>query len=234
MANIILDEIPKSYYTQRLNRGVSARCYVTDTGDVFKKYYQQIGYVNMIRLLSEFKSDMFVFPRDLVFLRELKDENFVGYLMRFAQGQRFDSLDENIKIRPFIKHMLELEREMLRLTEQGIIMEDLNQGNIFYDKEKGFTVVDTDLFDVTLDDSFKQMYRESIKDLAESVVSQLIGLGRYENKAIQQEVFNCAAHGNIRPSTMLERIIAITEQECPKVETLGDFDRNLTLMKVLK
>ena len=210
MANIILDEIPKSYYTQRLNRGVSARCYVTDTGDVFKKYYQQIGYVNMLKLLSEFKSDMFVFPRDLVFLRELKDENFVGYLMRFAQGQRFDSLDENIK------------------------MEDLNQGNIFYDKEKGFTVVDTDLFEVTLDDSFKQMYRESIKDLAESVVSQLIGVGRYENKAIQQEVFNCAAHGNIRPSTMLERIIAITEQECPKVETLGDFDRNLTLMKVLK
>ena len=98
MANIILDEIPKSYYTQRLNRGVSARCYVTDSGDVFKKYYQQIGYVNMLRLLSEFKSDMFVFPRDLVFLRELKDENFVGYLMRFAQGQRFDSLDENINI----------------------------------------------------------------------------------------------------------------------------------------
>lgn len=234
MADIILDEIPKSYYTKRLSRGVSARCYVTDTGDVFKKYYQKVGYVNILRLLSDFESDKFIFPRDLVFLHDTKDENFVGYLMRYAQGERFDKLDENIKMRNFLKHMLELEKEMLRLTEQGLIMIDLNQRNIFYDKEKGFLVVDTDLFEVTLDDSFRQMYRASIKDLAESVVSELIGAGGYENEQIKKEVFNCAAYGNIRPSTMLERIIDITEKECPKVETLGDFEHNLTLMKVLK
>ncbi len=231
MTKIVLDEIPKGFYKKKLNRGVSARCYLTESGDVFKKYYQKVGYVNLLQMLSEQKSDMFVFPRDLVFLHDTRDENFVGYLMRYAKGVQFDSLDESIKMKQFLRHMLELEKEMLRLTECGIIMEDLNQGNILYDKEDGFTVVDTDLYDITLDDSFKQMYRESIKDLGETVVSELIGIGNFIMPQIQEEVYNCAAHGFIRPTTMLERIIALTEPECGKVETLADFERNITLMR---
>ena len=229
---IIVDEIPLNYTIEKLGEGYSAECFLTGDGQVFKRFFTRIKYLSDLLYLSEYKSEVFKFPEAFVYRYKELEENLLGYLMQYATGTRFDLLELDTKFKELTKAIFELEKEMHRLTLRGLIITDMNSHNMFYDKEKGIQVVDTDLYIPTLEDDFRNMYRRNIMSLSETIISRLVGINEFKSKTMKDLVMNCGGYGKIRPSQMLEGLadeaISLTGEN---IETLGEFKEKMIILK---
>lgn len=228
----IYSEIPRGYYAKRLSSGHNGVCYLTDFDMVYKEYPCKYEYLRELEYLSHHKSDVIAFPEEFVFVKNSEDTHLKGYLMKYMEGVTLDNLDEAVRIRDFIKALSDFEREMFRLTTEGVMFVDLNQNNLLYSSDAVIKAVDTDLYDITYDDDFKRMYKENIKELASTIISQFIGIRNFQNKRMNELVRNCGAYGMIRCSNLLE---GLTEEACKEsaydIETVGEFKRTLHQLK---
>ena len=152
--------------------------------------------------------------------------------MKYIEGITLDNLDEATKLREFICGLTAFEKEMLRLTTEGVIFTDLNQQNLIYTPDGLIKAVDTDLYDITSDDDFKRLYSENLKELASTIISQFIGIRNFQNNRMNDLIRNCGAYGRIRSSHLLEGLTEEAQKETKEeIETIGEFKKTLHMLK---
>lgn len=228
----IFTQIPEGYYHKRLNNGCSATCYLTDFGKVFKEYPEEYEFLRELEFLTYYQSQDFAFPEEFVFLLEDEKKSLRGYLMKYIEGTPICTLEDATKLRDFVRALTEFEREMLRLTTQGLLFTDLNQENLIYTPDKRIKAVDTDLYDVTSDDDFGSMYKNNLKELAATIISEFVGDDNFKNEQLTEYVRRCGAYGRLRSSSLLEILAEEAEKEIKEpVETVGEFKQALRLLK---
>lgn len=228
----IFTQIPEGYYHRRLNNGCSATCYLTDFGKVFKEYPEEYEFLRELEFLTYYQSQDFAFPEEFVFLLEDEKKSLRGYLMKYIEGTPISTLEDATKLRDFVRALNEFEREMLNLTTQGLLLNDLNQENLIYTPDKKIKAVDTDLYDVTSDDDFSSMYKRNLKELAATIIAQFVGDDNFKNEQLTEYVRKCGAYGRLRSSSLLEILAEEAEKEIKEpVETVGEFKQALRLLK---
>lgn len=228
----IFTQIPEGYYHRRLNNGCSATCYLTDFGKVFKEYPEEYEFLRELEFLTYYQSQDFAFPEEFVFLLEDEKKSLRGYLMKYIEGTTIKTLKDATMLRDFVRALNEFEREMLNLTTQGLLLNDLNQENLIYTPDKKIKAVDTDLYDVTSDDDFSSMYKRNLKELAATIIAQFVGDDNFKNEQLTEYVRKCGAYGRLRSSSLLEILAEEAEKEIKEpVETVGEFKQALRLLK---
>ncbi|MDY6072321.1 MAG: hypothetical protein SPI44_05570 [Bacilli bacterium] len=228
----VFTQIPEGYYHRRLNNGCSATCYLTDFGKVFKEYPEEYEYLRELEYLTYYQSEHFAFPEEFIFLLEEERKSLRGYLMKYIEGTSIRTLEDTTKLRDFVNALNEFEREMLRLTTQGLIFNDLNQDNLIYTPDKRIKAIDTDLYDVTSDDDFGNMCKRNLKELAATIIAEFACGNRFKSNYMSECVEKCGAYGILRSSSLLEILAEESEKETKEtVETVGELKQVLKLLK---
>lgn len=228
----VFREIPEGYYRRRLNNGCNATCYLTNFGKVFKEYPEEYSYLRELEFLSYYRSDFFAFPEEFVFLESDEKKSLRGYLMKYIEGTTIKNLDDAIRLRKFVSALSDFEREMLRLTTEGLLFNDLNQDNLIYTPDAMLKAVDTDLYDVTSDDDFGSMYKRNLKELAATIIAEFVGVNQFKNTYMRESIEKCGAYGRLRSSSLLEILATEAEREIKEpIQTVGDLKTSLKLLK---
>ena len=232
---IVLEEIPKDFYAKKICDGTSSQCFQLNDGAVYKEFYSPELYVEIIKRLSMYSSKNILFPKQIVFLKDSTNENFKGYISDFATGVSLGLIDSDVNINYFLEHLELLERELFYYVRHGIIAKDLHKNNILYDKEKGFIIFDIAMFEQTNDDDFGEMYKSVLRDLSNTIVSEIIGNYQtyFNREDIKEIVLKCIYYYRLRPSTMIKNIIEIFEREGNEINTLGDFQKAFQIVPKL-
>lgn len=228
---IIYENIPQEYYYKELGRGCNGICYLTKDKNVYKEYYEEINYLDTLKALSGYDSSIFMFPKKLIYLKEISKENLKGYTMNYASGCTFNELSDNIKIKKLIEDIKELEKEMAKLLYEGIIIKDLNPTNLIYNEENGIKVIDTDFYEVTYDDIYSYRRREATIDLASTIISRIITDECYNDNEISKLITKCGGYGQMSNYVLLQEIMKIVENRYGNINTLGEFKHCMTLTK---
>lgn len=234
MEKIVLDKIPESYYYQALGSGASGNCFLMQNKvEVFKEFRAQIKYLSDLENLSIYKSDIFLFPQKYIFLGSESEENFAGYVRKAAVGIEFDSIDESADFNTLVTALSLLEKEIQRLTFEGLLVDDLNQGNLFYSEGSGFNVIDTDFYGVTYDDDFKHQYMANLKELSATVIHCMIRYDKFESEKLKEYIMKCGAYGRMRPSSLVQEFAEyIKKKTSEEVDTLGKFNKGMELIRI--
>lgn len=235
MANkIILDEIPNDFMIKSLGSGVSAECFLTSDNKAFKKFYgSNLGSMyKHLTTKDRHKSDIFVFPKTYVFQYNDDPDNFIGYLMEYIDGQKLSELESTTLLRDIISMVSMIEKDMKRLTYEGLMFTDLNTNNIIFKKDKTPKIVDTDLYESTYDDFFGEMYRENIKELSSSIISDVIRGGFTESHDLNGYILDSLVHGSVLPSNVLEEVMLYIKSKTGiDVKTYEEYKNGLKLIK---
>lgn len=152
--------------------------------------------------------------------------------MQYVDGDKLLNIEDAVRFKEFVTALDTFEREMFRLSRQGILFNDLNQENLIWTTDGKLKAVDTDLYDPTQDDEFGNAGKENIKELAETIIGQFRLSSDFKNKELNEAVLKCGAYGRMRCSSLLEKIAEEGEKEQNKsIETIGDFNDSITLLK---
>ncbi|MCI7083283.1 MAG: hypothetical protein MR938_01040 [Tenericutes bacterium] len=232
---IILDKIPEEYMVKSLGKGASAECFLTSEGHAFKKFNSTKdidSFYNIFASKEYYKSDIFVFPHTFVFLGKEEPVNFVGYLMKYIDGVKLQDLESNILIRDLMSAIRQIEIEMKRLTLQGLMFNDLNSRNILFQTIHTPRVVDTDLYEGTYNDMFGDMFKENIKELAETIICSVVGYDELESEKMNRYIYQCGCYGMMLPSLLMSELLDYAESTLGiKIETYGDYKNSMKLLR---
>lgn len=231
--SIVLPEIPKSFYENLLDdKGFQGRIYKYSDDMIYKEYKHSISSYTLPHLeeLSRQKSDLIVFPKTLVFEKKYSYDNFKGYLADYVEGNVIYKMNGEIFIDNFINALINLEKEIIRISQKGIRMTDMHQENLLYTKDNRLIAIDTDLFEKTYECSIK-LVRDNIKELGESIISELITLAKLESDRLNNLINACAAYGKVKPSYVLKEFVDYFNSNVLHVETVDDFRQGIKLIK---
>lgn len=232
--NIIVDKIPEEYMIKSLGSGVSAECFLTSEGKVFKKYHDENNrwIYNSHKNKEHYDSRIFVFPEVYVFRESVSPENFIGYMMEYVQGFKYSELESSILIRDLISAVRMIEREIKSLTFQGLMFNDLNKDNIMFRTINEPKVIDTDLYEATYNDMFGDMFKENIKELAETIISDILSSGLLESLKMNRYILDCGCYGMVLPSVMMEELLHYAEQRLEtNIISYGEYKNGLKMLK---
>lgn len=230
---IVLPEIPRSFHEELLDdKGLQGRIYKYNDNMIYKEYKHSIGSYSLPHLeeLSKQESDLIIFPKTLVFEGSYSYDNFKGYLADYVEGNVIYKMNGEILLDGFINALEELEKEVIRISKKGIRMNDMHQENLLYTKDNRLIAIDTDLFERTYEDSIK-LVRDNIKELGESIISELVTLAKLESDRLNNMVNACGAYGKIKPSYVLKEFINYFNSNVLPVETVDDFRQGIKLIK---
>lgn len=234
---IVLDNIPEEFMHKRLDDGTSfsGECYETKDGRLFKKYKYPINYYRVLKNIADYyKANHLVLPEEFYFLKNMKEENFIGYIRALVVGDTFDCLDDNLNMEKFIKALEFLEREMILNARRGLLYVDMNKTNLYYTPEGEIKVTDQDLYELVFGHPYIRPVEDSLKDLASTIISVFFSGREFTDKRICDNIKKCGAHvgGVLRPSQLLSETANILEgSQNSTILTLGDFRKNLELVK---
>ena len=229
---VTYSKIPEGYYMKKLGGGKMGTCYLTEDGKVYKEFYKKYYFFNKLKTLSYYESDLIAFPEELVFLEANTARDLKGYLMQYVDGDKLINIEDAVRFKEFVTALDTFEREMFRLSRQGILFNDLNQENLIWTIDGKLKAVDTDLYDPTQDDEFGNAGKENIKELAETIIGQFRLGTNFKNQELNEAVLKCGAYGRMRCSSLLEKFAEEGEKEQNKsIETIGDFNDSITLLK---
>lgn len=224
---VIEEKDLNKYKKQQIGKGTSSQCYITDTNEKFKNFRGPVSYTDSLSFLStDFTSDIFMFPKRLVYLERVLSERCIGYVSDYVEGCTLTKINDNISMRSIVKSVYELEREIIRLTRDGLSMLDMNPSNLIVTPEGELRVIDTDLYYVCDDQFYRDLLRENIKELAASIV-HCFYYDRYKDKSVERLVYDCAAYGQTSNTYMLQETVNYLESRGLDTSTVGSFKRSL-------
>ena len=125
--------------------GSFGECYILDNNTLYKKFYKLPGgdYPFTEEHFSDLvgiENNSFVFPRKL----ETEDGYVTGYLMDYIHAKDLEALDFDYSITDFLYALDSLKDDIYKLSDEGIVVMDVNFGNILFDDK--FHIIDTDLY----------------------------------------------------------------------------------------
>ena len=109
-------------------------------------------------------------------------------------------------------------------------MHDMHQENIILTPNNSLVAIDTDMFEVTYDYEI-WVLRNNMKELGETIISELVTLAKLESEKLNNLINDCGAYGRIKPSNLLREFICYFEQRMFKTETVSDFKNGVQLIK---
>ena len=233
---IVIDKIPEEFTHKKLGESCSGECYETKDGRVFKKYIFPIKYYQSLKSIADFyKCNHLVLPEEFYFLKNMKEENFIGYIRALVEGDTFANLPDNIEMVKFINALEFLEREMVANSRRCLLYVDMNQDNLFYTPNGEIKVIDQDLYEVVGYHPYIRPVPDSMKDLASTIIHVFFTGNEFTDLRIHDNIRKCGAHigGVLRPSQLLSETSEMFERDYnASIQTLRDFRKNIELIRV--
>lgn len=228
---IILPKIPDSFHRELINdRGLQGNIFRLSKEMIYKEYKTDNFYLPQLELLTEQTSTYMAFPKTLVFEGDYSYEGFKGYLSDYIEGNVIYNLNGQIMIREFVKALEVFEKEVIKLSKMGIRIHDMHQENLILTPDNVIVGVDTDLFEVTSEFTI-ELLRSNMKELSETIISELVKLAQIESSRLNDLVNECGAYGRIKPSALLKEFINYFEQRMFRIETVSDFKNGMRLIR---
>ena len=209
-----------------LGCGCNGECFVTSDGRVYKELFFK-DEEERLRKLVDFNSDVFIFPETLIYT----ESGFMGYLMRFVDGQELIKLNQDELVREFIYALLSVEKEVIELTKKKIKINDSSDYNIIYTKDKRIEVIDTDFYDVYKSDN--NLYRKNLISISFGTLAPFIGYSKY-NCFIDdrlRKLYKYLCDGLIKPSEFLYELTIEFEKMCLECSTVNEFNKCMELVR---
>lgn len=206
-----------------LNDGKNSKCYLLQTGEVFKQFKPAISPrdVEKFKYFLNYKNESFFFPFE--FLCDGKE--FYGYISKRALGQTLNESFSSVNLEKLSTHSIKVEENIRHISEGGILIEDLHGKNAIYDGES-IKIIDTDDYKIVDDDieKIKQKNLNAYKTMICNLFVSSLGLNKHTQNIIDK--INLYRYMRITAS---ETIIKIKNEmeKCAKenVETVDDFNR---------
>ena len=226
----IIDKQPEDL-VKNLGHGVNAECFLTSEGRVFKRFFKpwssQVD-IQQMELLGGERSELFVFPEELLIQIRENKEYLIGYMMKYVDGKMVSELDRTVKVREFVKALSDFEKELFNLSMHGVLMVDIN---LMYSRLGKIIAIDTDLFEISYEDE-SYILRENVKDLASLIIYRIIQVNSFKQSKLNEYVVRTGAEGRMRPSYLIDEITkSIEEATGETISTFEDFDRGIQLIK---
>lgn len=228
---MILPKIDHEFHKELIdNSGLQGNVYRYSDTLVYKEYKTDSFNLPQLELLTNQKSKLIAYPKILVFEKEYSKKCFRGYLSDFIEGKVIYNLDGRLLLNEFINALEEFEKEVINVSRRGIVMHDMHQENIILTPNNSLVAIDTDMFEVTYDDEI-WVLRNNMKELGETIISELVTLAKLESEKLNNLINDCGAYGRIKPSNLLREFICYFEQRMFKTETVSDFKNGVQLIK---
>lgn len=144
---IQLKDLEKDYIVKEIGKGITATCYLTKDGQVYKKFNGIVDYNKLsINKLVNYSCPYITFPKTLIY----EGNELVGYIKEYANGTEVDKLDDSIDMRKLIIAIKEMELYMLENYYHDIFMfTDLSGENIVYNQQNNkLSIIDADFFEL--------------------------------------------------------------------------------------
>lgn len=230
----VVEEIPNGFMKKYIDCGRQGDCYLTDDNRLFKHYTKKItNYSELKSIASNYQCAHLALPEVFIFLKEIKEENLIGFIRKYIDGKRFSEPCGEIKVSDFIKSLCKLEKELLYNSRYGLEYFDLHEDNILYTLGDEIKIIDQDAYYISHDKEFKSLAKENCYLLASTVISLFYGLTATGIDSITELEYRATGFGSfIKPSEMLEEsIYEIEKITCSEISTISDFKSNLVLAK---
>ena len=126
-------------------KGNYGECYIVDNNTLYKEFFRlddgsypfEKNYFNDMQGIE---NGTFVFPKKIY----TNGDYTLGYTMDYIHAYNLELIQLDFSLSDFIIALDRLKEDLKRLTENGIVICDVNSRNILYDGK--FHVIDTDLF----------------------------------------------------------------------------------------
>lgn len=230
----VVDTIPAAYRKVEFKGGTNGKCYLTADGDVYKHFGYPYPYDYELGVLSDAESDTFAFPTTVVYLGSKDPINLKGYRMPLEQGWTFDKLNTKTKMEILLNASRIVEDEALRLAkESGIVLEDVNNGNVVFRRNNTFGIYDTDLYYVHPNEETYEDAKQTMKEWNDYMLHNLgVNMDAFYSDTLNLHTELAIDSGKYRASELMEEIMTeMRTQGRIDPITLEDFNQGMRLIR---
>ena len=128
-----------------------------------------------------------------------------------------------------------MEKEIITNVKNGLEYHDMHGDNVLYTEEDQIKVIDSDLFEVSYEENFKEKINGPLMELSYSLNSGVFNIVKSQNPQIAKLVQKSHQYydrGFIKPSDYISELIStIQALNGSSIKTIGDMKRELKLIK---
>lgn len=229
--SIVFDnDVPLEYRAKLIGYGDCGKCYLLDNGLVYKEFFPEV-----LDLLNKYSmknftcldSELVAFPKTIVYKNEINDDNIMGYLYNYVDGDLLWDISDSESMNDIITASDKLEKEMVFLAKNGVYLFDVNSGGVIYTKTKEIKLIDTDLYKYWDCEDPYDIYKSSIKEWGLFIMLFLNTGFPFDNE-ILNEHYQKLLCGKIKPSYVIECILNELKKELNyDICSLGEYRNNL-------
>ena len=158
---------------QQLGRGACSTVYRYNEGKAIKvlndkglELHNKDEFSKMVGI----ENDTCVFPKEIIEI----DGKFYGYTMEYIQGQELQNVVKNIDMPTLLAAIAKVEGDLVELSANKVLFQDLNQGGLMWDEKEGcIKIIDTDFFVIKEDIQEKQAYSHNISSFNSMIEMEL-------------------------------------------------------------
>lgn len=234
---IYLEQIPKTFKTKNIDsRGENIdKCYLTEDKKVFKHLSSIAPFIKEYEFLAKQSSESFAFPETLVFVKNVDEYEFCGYIMEYVEGSVLRTQKRDIDLSKFLSAMKILEKSIKNdISLNSVQMNDLNLGNIIYTPDNLLKVIDTDLYDYDSNPNLSEIHRVNIREYNNSIMAFLLKDIIHSEYKVHclKELIVATIYGEILASEMLQGYQCfLSNYFQEEIKTLNQMDKKLALIK---
>ena len=231
--------VPSWYKAKLIGYGDCGNCYLLDNGLVYKEFFSDalwniknmkdffsMGSNLSIRDFTYLDSDLVAFPRTIIYKNEINDDNIMGYLYNYVNGDLFWDIYSSININDLISASKKLEMEILELAKKGVSLFDVNDGGVIYTKDKKLKLIDTDLFGYWNYDDPDKICESNIKEWG-GYILRFLGNGRpFANEKLN-DYYSYIEDGKGNPSDLIGYTLNELNKLDINVSSLGEYEEKL-------
>lgn len=224
--HIILPNLDNSYMYKYLDKGKNGSCYLTEDGNVFKKFNCDLdNYDDFIRIVG-IKNPSFVFPNETVYLGQYGKEYLLGYIMDYIEGCKLSELPVSVIIRDIFNSLDLAEKDILYLTqEENVVLFDMHEENTILLPDGRMKFLDPDMFYLSYDDPYEK-YKMNLKELGLFILDFFLKNYNIRGDKLREYYNRCILTGKMKPSYVLFEALDEMERESGEnIKTFGDFYR---------
>lgn len=120
-------------YTSKklLKKGTTAKCFLLQTGNVFKQFNTPLNISDMERFkyFLDYQNSSILFPFDFIY----DNKRFYGYVTKRAIGDTLGNAFSGCNLEKLYEHSIDVEKNIEFVSEGKILMHDLHSDNVIYD-----------------------------------------------------------------------------------------------------
>lgn len=226
---LIVNSIPEEFMVKSLGCGCNAECFLTKYGVVFKMMNDLGEDYDTILKNSKYDSEVFMFPKMLVFLNNYSKENYAGYLMKYANGDNLRNMSNDINILKYINSIKRVEEEIAKYSLYKIDLVDIGCTNIIYTKDDEMKIVDTDFY--RHNSKEKNLYAKNFFNLSISTLMPFMDISNFDFKSdkLRKYLFKLL-ESRMLPSDFLYEVINTSESIGLNINTVGELKKEMKLL----